>query len=75
MIKISNATQKDLICICGLCDHEPFDPKCLFNQIVDKKNPAEEEYKRIMTLMKKEIAANTKKVKTNEQTKSKTKRK
>lgn len=74
MIKISNATQKDLICICGLCEHDPFDPKCLYNQIVDKKNPAEEEYKRIITLMKKEITANTNKAKTNG-TSKKTKRK
>lgn len=66
MVKISNETQRNLICICGLCEHDMFDPKCLYNQIVDKEDPREEEYKRIILLMKKEIMTNRKSnVKTN----------
>lgn len=58
MIQISAKSQKDLICLCGLCDHDMFDTSCLYNQIVDKKNPSEELQKKILTLMRKEIALN-----------------
>lgn len=75
MVKISSATQKELICLCGLCDHEPFDPKCPYNMMVDKKNPSEEMHKRILTLMKKEILTNINSVKKANGQSKQTKRK
>lgn len=60
-VKISNETQRDLICLCGLCSHDCMDKNCLFNIIIDKPNPEEELHKRILSLMKKEILLNTKK--------------
>lgn len=59
MIKISSATQKELVCLCGLCDHDCMDVKCPFNIMIDKKNPEEYMHKRVLFLMKKEIQANT----------------
>lgn len=76
MIKISSATQKELICLCGLCDHDYTNEKCPYYKMIDKPHPDEELYKRILFLMKKEITANTKsgKTKTNGRvTKSKSK--
>ena len=58
MIKISSTTQKELVCLCGLCDHDCMDTKCPFNVMIDKKNPEEYMYKRVLFLMKKEIQAN-----------------
>lgn len=76
MIKISSATQKELVCLCGLCDHDCMDAKCPFNVMIDKKNPEEYMYKRVLFLMKKEIQSNVNKEKkktngTKKQNKSK----
>ena len=58
MIKISSETQKELICLCGLCDHDCLDNGCLYNQLIDKPKPEEDLYKRIISLMRKEVARN-----------------
>lgn len=76
MIKISSATQKELICLCGLCDHDYTNAKCPYYKMVDKRNPDEEMLKRILFLMKKEIQSNVNKEKkktngTKKQNKSK----
>lgn len=58
MIKISSETQNTLACLCGICDCDPFDKNCAWNQHVDKPNPGEEQMRRILVLMKKEITRN-----------------
>lgn len=78
MIKISAATQKELVCLCGICDHDCMDVKCPFNIMIDKKSPEEYMYKRVMFLMKKEIQSNTntkKKAKNGTRTKQQAKQK
>lgn len=58
MIKISSTTQKELTCLCGLCEHSVLDEKCAYKQVIDKRDPNEELFKRIIALMRKEITRN-----------------
>lgn len=52
---LSKTTDKELKCLCGLCDHEVFDKDCPYNQMIDKDNPDEELYKRICRLVAREV--------------------
>lgn len=52
---ISKELDKKLICICGLCKHDIYDKTCLYNKILDKKEPGLEEYKIIKSLIEKEV--------------------
>lgn len=75
MIKISSETLKTLTCLCGICDCDPFDKNCAWVQHVDKPNPGEEQMRRIIVLMKKEIALNIKKAEAKKVKKTNGKRK
>lgn len=47
-IKITKAQEKQLDCICGLCEHTYLAEKCLYNKICDAENPALEQKKQIL---------------------------
>ena len=44
MATLSKDTKNKLKCICELCNHDYTHKSCLFNKIVDSKNPEQEMY-------------------------------
>ena len=44
MATLSKDTRNKLKCICELCDHDYKSKVCLFNKIIDSKNPQQKMY-------------------------------
>ena len=72
MIKLSKVTQDELICLCGLCDHEPYDKNCHWVKMLDAPDPNLYQFKAISRIIKTETTLRLKK---NANTKTKSKRK
>lgn len=54
-IKFSKDYISKLECIIGMCKHDMFDSKCLYNKIVDKKDVDKEIFNNINKIVEKEI--------------------
>lgn len=52
---LSKKSQDKLKCLCGLCKHTYNSSTCLYNKIVDTKNPEEKMYSEIKKILKEEI--------------------
>ena len=42
-LKLTKEQENKLDCICGLCDHDCIDKKCLYNKIVDEPYPEQKQ--------------------------------
>lgn len=51
---LSKKGQDKLKCICGLCKHTYKSSTCLYNKIIDSRNPDEKMYSEINKLFKEE---------------------
>ena len=54
-IKLSKDYISKLECIIGMCKHDMFDSKCLYNKIIDKKDVDKEIFNNINKIVEKEI--------------------
>lgn len=43
MLKLTSEQEADLDCICGCCDHDCMDKKCLYNKILDSLHPEQKQ--------------------------------
>lgn len=43
MLKLTSKQEADLDCICGRCDHDCMDKKCLYNKILDAPHPEDKQ--------------------------------
>lgn len=48
VLKLTSEQEAKLNCICGCCDHDCMDSKCLYNKIIDKDSPEEEQKRAII---------------------------
>jgi len=48
VLKLTSKQEAELDCICGKCDHDCMDKKCLYNKICESLNPEEEQKKIIL---------------------------
>lgn len=62
-MKISDRQEKELDCICGLCEHDCMDKDCAFNKIINAMSPEEAQKKKIKAWTLDVFRANTKKQK------------
>lgn len=54
-MKLSSKTETSLKCIVGLCNHTYENKTCLWNKVVDAKDPREQELKILRKLIQDEI--------------------
>jgi len=47
-LKLTSEQEAALDCICGGCDHDCMDKKCLYNKILDSPHPEETQKKLII---------------------------
>ena len=43
VLKLTSSQEADLDCICGCCDHDCMDKKCLYSKILDSLHPEEKQ--------------------------------
>lgn len=58
-MKLTKTQNAKLDCICGACEHDCMDKKCLFNKITESMHPEAVQKKYILDLMEEVLVANT----------------
>ncbi len=59
MIELTPTQEARLDCLCGLCNHDCIDSKCIWLKMLDKPNPQEELKKNLLALIEDVVKKNT----------------